>query len=67
MRLLNEATAYRNSNELLSMLIDNYSNELDSYKFDSIITDMSSPKNKFIDKLCILIKLALFIQLLKRN
>lgn len=52
MRLLNEDTAYRNSNELLSMLIDNYSNELDSYKFDSIITDMSSPKNKFIDELC---------------
>ena len=42
----------RNSNELLSILIDNYSKELDSYKFDSIIIDMSSPKNKFINELC---------------
>ena len=54
MRLLNEAIDSRLNLEkknVLNILIDNYSKELDSYQFDSIINDMLDSRNDAIIKL----------------
>ena len=54
MKLLNEAIDSRlipEKKNVLNILIDNYSKELDSWQLDSIINDMLNPQNDVIIKL----------------
>ena len=51
MRLLNEAIDSRlklEKKNVLNILIDNYSKELDNWQLDSIINDMLNPQNAAI-------------------